>query len=52
MTKGDKVTVSGGKYDGKTGIVTSVAAQSCRLQISDGVTTGNIRNELLRVNND
>jgi len=38
---GDHVIVSGGKYDGQRGVVASVAAKTCTLNI-DGDRTGNI----------
>ena len=38
---GDEVVISGGKYNGKTGKVASIAQKTCKILI-DGETTGNI----------
>ena len=38
LVVGATVTVSGGKYDGRTGRVTSVAEKSCKLSIDDAET--------------
>ena len=46
FTVGQRVRVSDGKYDGETGTIKSVAAQSCRLTI-DGVVTGNVKKTAL-----
>ena len=42
LVVGATVTVSGGKYDGRTGRVTSVAEKSCKLSIDDA-ETGSIK---------
>ena len=48
METGARVRVAGGKYDGETGTIKSVAAQSCKLTI-DGAVTGNIKKTALTV---
>ena len=40
LRQGAEVVVEGGKYDGQTGTVRSVAASTCRLTITDGKRTG------------
>jgi hypothetical protein len=48
LVVGATVTVSGGKYDGRTGRVTSVAEKSCKLSIDDA-ETGSIKKAQLAV---
>ena len=42
MEVGAWVSIAGGKYDGKTGTITTMAAQTCKLTVG-GVLTGNIK---------
>jgi hypothetical protein len=39
---GDKVGISGGKYDSQTGTVASTAGQTCRVTLTNGKTTGSL----------
>ena len=48
MEVGAWASVAGGKYDGETGTIVSVAAQSCKLSIED-VLTGNIKKTSLTI---
>jgi len=43
FTVGDLVVVQGGKYKGKTGTVSNVAASTCRLELAGEQETGNIK---------
>ena len=45
---GDRVTVTGGKYDGHTGVIEKVCSKACTLVLSDGKMTGNLKHGTLR----
>ena len=42
MEVGAWVSIAGGKYDGETGTIKTVPAQTCKLTVG-GVLTGNIK---------
>jgi len=48
LRKGDRIVVSGGKYDALMGQVVKVAAKTCTLIMDTGVVTGYIRFDAIR----